>query len=451
MNFVLGFPRVLAVVVSVSAVSMMPLGAQDTAGLSGIVYDSTAMAPLAGARVGVIGTKAATVSDSDGRFTLDGVAAGTHWVSFFHPRLQELGVSPPSRQIRFRGGETTDVELAVPSETTLLVGWCMIEQPGTGYGAVSGIVTDSLTGVAMPGALVTVTPGISGFGTGTPSEVHTDEEGYFRLCTVPAEREISIQPHFGRSSGRTVVMTVETGSGVIQDLVMLVSEEGTLSGYVQDHTTGNPVPGAEVTVLGTTSRALTDEQGRFIFDDLPPGRHLFTTNHIAFAQRIDSVTIFSQEVVDVEVRLAVEALEIDGLVVTTRTRFGRTSFLGDDGRRDFISREEIEALLPRVTATVDLLRNVQAPGLRIREVQVVNEFTGGMMPGLCVEVSRRSGGEGCAPAAVFINNVPVPDPALILLDLDPNVIDRIEVLNPVDAAFHFGSIAGNGAIVIYTR
>ena len=73
------------------------------------------------------------------------------------------------------------------------------------------------------------------------------------------------------------------------------------------------------------------------------------------------------------------------------------------------------------------------------------------MPGLCVEVSRRSGGAGCAPAAVFINNVPVPDPTLILLDLDPNVIDRIEVLNPVDAAFRFGSIGGNGAIVIYTR
>ena len=70
---------------------------------------------------------------------------------------------------------------------------------------------------------------------------------------------------------------------------------------------------------------------------------------------------------------------------------------------------------------------------------------------LCIEVSRRSGGQGCAPAAVFINDVPVPYPEQAIIDMDPNFIDRIEVLNPVDASFRFGTIAGNGAIVIYTR
>ncbi len=34
---------------------------------------------------------------------------------------------------------------------------------------------------------------------------------------------------------------------------------------------------------------------------------------------------------------------------------------------------------------------------------------------------------------------------------DPNVIDRIEILSPMDAQFQFGSVAGNGAIAIYTR
>jgi hypothetical protein len=31
------------------------------------------------------------------------------------------------------------------------------------------------------------------------------------------------------------------------------------------------------------------------------------------------------------------------------------------------------------------------------------------------------------------------------------VIDRIEILSPMDAQFQFGSVAGNGAIAIYTR
>jgi hypothetical protein len=340
----------------------------------------------------------------------------------------------------------------VPSETTLLAGWCVIEQPGPGYGAVSGIVTDSLTGVAMPGALVTLEPaGMSRFGLRAPTEVNTDDGGYFRICNVPAETEMNLQPHFGRSSGRTMVISVGAGSGEIQDLMMLVSAEGTLSGYVEDFASGEPVQGASVMVADTEGFVLTDEKGRFIIDDLPPGRHLVTTDHIAFEERTDSVTIFSEEVVDIEVRLAVEALELDGLVVTARTRFGRTSLLNDAKRADFISREEIEALLPRTTAVVDLLRNVHAPGLRIREISTVDAVTGVPIPGLCIEISRRSGGQGCAPAAVFINDVPMPYPEQAIMDMDPNFIDRIEVLNPVDAAFRFGTMAGNGAIVIYTR
>ncbi len=136
--------------------------------------------------------------------------------------------------------------------------------------------------------------------------------------------------------------------------------------------------------------------------------------------------------------------------MTARTRFGRTSLAGDAKRADFISREEIEAILPRVTATPDLLRNMNAPGLRIREVYQQDELTGAMVPGYCIEI-RRSGGEGCRPAAVAINNVIVPYPDAALRDLDPTIIDRIEILSPVDAQFQFGAVAGNGAVLIFTR
>ena len=73
------------------------------------------------------------------------------------------------------------------------------------------------------------------------------------------------------------------------------------------------------------------------------------------------------------------------------------------------------------------------------------------IPGWCIEVSRRSGGDGCRPAAIVLNDVPMAFPDQIIRDLDPNIIQRIEVLSPVDAQFQFGSAAGNGAILIYTR
>ena len=423
---------------------------QGTATVRGVVFDSTSMSTLAGARVAVLGTTALGDTDANGNFIVGDVPVGTHWVSFYHDRLQELGVSPQSRQVTFALGQTVDIAFSIPSDETLLLGWCLAEQPAPGYSAIAGLVTDSLTGVPMPRATVVVAPMGRVLGL-QPIEVRTDDAGYFRVCSVRPEVDMKLQAHFGSSSGVSLEVYLEPGTAAVQNLVLLMSSEGTLAGYVRDHITGDPVAGAVVAVMGTPSSTLTDLTGRFVLDDLPPGRHLVTTDHLAFEERTDSVTVFSQETVDIEVRMATEALEVEGLVVTARTRFGRTSLAGDAKRSDFLAREEIELMLPRATAAADLLRNMNAPGLRIREVYEVDQITGVMLPTLCVEVSRRSGGEGCVPAAVALNNVVVLSGAELLRTLDPNTIDRIEILSPVDAQFQFGSVAGNGAIAIYTR
>lgn len=424
---------------------------EGTAVLRGVVYDSTSMKVLAGARVAVMGTNAMGETDAAGRFTLGDVPAGSHWVSFYHPRLQELGVNAPPHQIAFAAGEEVSVELTVPSEETLLMGWCLAERPEPGSAVLAGMVRDSLTGVPMPHALVTAEPVSRRPGMPQPVEVRADDSGYFRMCSLRPDVDLRVQAHFGRSSGRSVEVMLPPSSARIENLFLLMSAEGTLSGYVRDYVTNEPIAGASVSVMGTKSATLTDLTGRFILAGLPPGRHLVTTDHIAFEERVDSVTIFSEETVDIEVRMATEALEVEGLIVTARTRFGRTSLAGDAKRADFISRQEIELLLPRVSSTADILRNMNTPGLRIRDVYVADQITGVMTPSYCIEISRRSGGEGCQPAAVALNGVLMPFSESFIRDLDPNIIDRIEILNPTDAQFQFGSAAGNGAIVIYTR
>lgn len=425
--------------------------AQDeaTARLTGVVYDSTAMEVLVGARVAVFGTSATGETDAAGRFTLTGIPAGSYWVSFYHTRLQALGVGPPSRQITFGVGERVSVELAVPSEETLLLGWCLAEQPAPGFAAIAGVVTDSLTGVAMPRAIVTaeVISRASGI---QKVEVRTNDSGYFRMCAVRADQDLILQAHFGMNSGRSVELVMRPGTARTQNLNLVLSSEGTLEGIVRDYITGQPVVGASVRVLGTTSSTLTDVTGRFILDDLPPGRHLVTTDHIAFEAHTDSVTVFSEEIVDIEVRMATEALEVQGLVVTARTRFGRTSLAGNDRRVDFIGREEIDLLLPRITNVADIIRNMNSPGIRVRDVYFRDPLTGVQLPGVCVELTRRSG-QGCRQAAVALNNMIVLSGMDLLRDLDPTTIDRIEILSAIDGAFQFGTAGGNGVVLIFTR
>ena len=430
------------------------LSAQTTEGgslLRGTVFDSTTMSPLPGARVVVMGTSAMGTSEADGSFELDDVPAGEHWVSFFHPRLQALGVSAPSRQVSFSDNRAVRVELAVPSERTLLMGWCLSEQSRGDRVAIAGIVTDSLTGVAMPRAIVTAELVDPRFGDPPTVEVRTDNAGYYRMCSVPAGRPVKLQAKFGMSAGRSVQLTVPRGGSSLQDLLLLMSEEGTLQGKVVDYQSGAPLVGASVLVLGTGSQVLTDSVGMFILADLPPGRHLVVTESLGYDSRTDSVTVFSEEIVGIEVRMATGALEIEGLVVTARSRFGEET-LNVGKRLDIMTRAEIEPLLVRVRTAGDLLQNMAVPGLRVRETTTQDPLTGVRVPSFCVEVSRRSaGGAGCRPAAIFLNGVYMAQPGEFLMMLDPNIIQRIEILSPIDAQFQFGSLAANGAVIISTH
>lgn len=426
-----------------------PVAAQDgSAVLRGMVFDSTEMKALDGARVAVLGTMSMVEAGEDGRFRLESVPAGSWWVSFFHPRLQALGVSAPSVRVEVSRDEVVSLDLAIPSERTLLMGWCMAEQPGPGFSALAGVVVDSLTGVPMPRAVVRAQ--VEGSNS-EPVVVRTDDSGYYRMCSLPAGREVRIQASFGMSNGRTQFVALPERGAMIQDLQLLMSAEGTLVGRVLDYQSDQPVSGVEIAVVGTDTRVLTDAEGRFVMDDLPPGRHLVVTEGLGYEMRTDSVTVFSQETVDVELRLATEALEVEGLVVTARTRFGRTTSLAGPAKRaDFITRADIEPLLTRAQHAGDVLRFMNVPGLSIRDIRV-QDVGGALVWGLCVEVSRRYGGEGCQQAAVYLNDVHMPYPDQVLQDLDPNIIERIEILSPIDAQFQFGTVAGNGAVAIYTR
>ncbi|HET6230423.1 MAG TPA: carboxypeptidase regulatory-like domain-containing protein [Longimicrobiaceae bacterium] len=84
------------------------------AAIAGMVLDSATARPLAGARVFVSGTQYSSVSDENGRFRIDGLAGGDYTVSFSHPWLDSLGVSPNAARVSVRSGDSATVALSVP-------------------------------------------------------------------------------------------------------------------------------------------------------------------------------------------------------------------------------------------------------------------------------------------------------------------------------------------------
>jgi hypothetical protein len=425
------------------------LHAQETGRVEGIVFDSTEMAPLPGARVALLGTSFMTNTGSDGSFEIDEVPLGSYPVTFFHPRLQELGISASGGQVDVEAGGAARVRLAVPSSATILRAWCAAEAPGSGYAPIAGFVRDSLTDVSIPGAVVTVSVLESTGRVERTVDGRTDDEGYYRLCRVPADRTVRMVATFGSSGSAPTVRTTSAGTASLEDLILTLSSIGEIQGQVVDYASREPLQGARVRVLGTDAEILTDEDGEFMLNELPPGLHLIETEYLGFATRTDSVTIRSDEAVRVEVPLAANAIEIAGMTVTARGQRG--DILTDMGRRtDFMSREQVDAVLPRTQTAAQLLQNANFPGLSVRDVTIQDGLT--PIQGVCVEHNRaRNSRGGCSMITVFLDGLRLPDPGIFLAELNPQVVESIQLFGPSEAAIRYGNLGVNGVVLITTR
>ncbi len=424
---------------------------RPTGTIIGLVYDSTSSAPLANATVAIMGTSAMTESDEEGQFRLDQVPAGEHMVSFFHPRLGHLGVSGTHQRIVVTGRSISEVYLTVPSRETILVAWCSGES-GAGDTSVGGTVTDALTGVPLPGASVRALGARVGVlqRRRVVEETHAENSGEFRICKLDSADDIMIQTSFGANEG--IPVEIEGSGPRILDLTISISEPVTITGTVTDYATKGPVEGARVALAGTLFSEFTDSAGNFGFVGVPPGKQIIETNQLGYASRIDSLTVFSNEALGLEIALSTEAIVLDPIVVTGRRR-ERDVFTTTGTRFSGLTEAQVDSIAPRVLDFASLARAARMPGLSITERWMPDAF-GNLQMGVCIEMqrSRSAGGANtCNMVEVRINDGPVPDPALFLLQLNPQDIRRFQIITPIEAGLLYGGRGSNGVLLLYTR
>ncbi len=94
-----------------SAMAPPLLGAQGTGGtIRGTITNGTSSAPVAGAQVFIVGTRAGGVSGGDGRYTISGVPSGTVTV-----RVRSLGFQPIEKSATVTDGGTVTLDFTVTS------------------------------------------------------------------------------------------------------------------------------------------------------------------------------------------------------------------------------------------------------------------------------------------------------------------------------------------------
>jgi len=419
--------------------------ARSTGSILGSVFDSTTSAPLANARVTVFGTSLVAESNEQGQFRLDGVPVGEHSVVYFHQRLATLGLGTTPVQVHVDGESVSRVTLTVPSRSTLLSAWCSAEPEG-GPMSAGGFVTDALTGVPLPGATVRALGSRTGIlqRRRVVREVRTEASGEFRICNLDASEPLMVTVAFGNNDGAPVQI-VDQGPHVL-DSAIDISDPVTITGSVFDYATRAPIQGAHVQLLGSDHSQLTDADGVFGFSDVPPGKQIIETSLLGYAPRVDSLTVFSNEALGLEIELSTEAIALEPLVVVGRRK--EPVFTTPGTRFSGVTEAQVDSIAHRVVDFAGIAREARMPGLSIKETRLRGDEI------LCIEMSRswRSGDpNSCNMVYVLINDAPVANPHVFLLYMNPRDVRRIQFIPPIEAGLLYGTRGSSGVLLIYTR
>ena len=232
-----------------------------------------------------------------------------------------------------------------------------------GAGAFSGIVRD-LGGVPLPDVEVTL--------LGESAGARTDSSGRFMLRDIPAGGHTALFRRIGYRSvdyrwlaqgGRELQVTV-TMQVIPRQLERVVVEapssshkRGTSSvaGTVTD-SSGQPVIGADVRLLGSGLSTITDSSGRFDFAMLAAGSYIVRARRIGLASTTHVMQIVSDDNRGI-------TLKMFGLPPRTRARDSSSASgygIADAGFDAFDRRERVGLAQP-VLGPGDLFRADRAP------------------------------------------------------------------------------------------
>jgi hypothetical protein len=261
------------------AMAGVPAAQAQPSVITGRVFDSLRMAPLAGVSVQLSGTTLEARTGADGAYRLTTELKGRRTLILTEPRLDRL-VGTVTSEVDLTPGSAVQFDFAIPRRPPAVSAVCTGDAAGTaGRGGVVGVVRDSATGLPISGALVAAfwipdTPDTGGVRRGVRTE--SGEDGGFLLCSLPTDRPVALA---SRSPARELGLEgLRPGSGSIVDLDLLLRplgedvEVGRVRGRVTDSATGAPLAEADIMLLESGLHAISNASGDFAIEQVIPGR-----------------------------------------------------------------------------------------------------------------------------------------------------------------------------------
>lgn len=237
-------------------------------------------------------------------------------------------------------------------------------------------------------------------------------------------------------------------AGVAWPLGLAAQERIDIRGTVVDVDGGEGIPDVILRVEGTTVSAASDDQGRFVLRGVPPGTWTLLVEHLAYGSHEHRIAVESGESVEIEVRMAQEAIELEPLVVEGETSLQRERRTTGASFWE-VTREEIVASLGSSRHMGDLITQT-IPGLRIRQDNNLSQNE------VCLEFRSAASisivnARPCNHPMVLLDGVIVTNPQYLYGSVGLDNLERIQVIPPGEAGVRYGTGSLYGVILIETR
>lgn len=240
------------------------------------------------------------------------------------------------------------------------------------------------------------------------------------------------------TNGQAILVSKTNASDVVPT--------GTITGRVSEAKTGMPVPSAQVSVVGTALGRQTDDSGRYTIIGVPAGTRTVNVRRLGYDPISRSVEVRDGETLTLDFAL-VGAMSRLAEIVTTVTGGQRRIEIGNAiatiGADSTVMRAPVrdlgDLIAGRAAGVQVMFQNGyagQAPAFRIRGA---NSITLSNDPIVVIDGIRVENATATNLAAGRLS------------DVNPEEIERLEVVKGPSAATLYGTDAANGVIVITTK
>lgn len=276
---------------------------------------------------------------------------------------------------------------------------------------------------------------------------------------VPLRRE-----EIGRSGKRHKAIRSPAGHALLALAMALVlflpdaASAQSIVGRVVDEARGRPIVGAAVALVDEDgdefSRTITDATGKFVVTPPEAGEYHLAAFSLGYLPvRTPLIALTTEGMAEVDLLMQPAPIGLEGLEVSVDVSAEAASQLEIAGvspaqlGNRWIDRAAVEAI-PVKRDVGSVLEHQQIGGVRI--IRPENMVPGSDPLGLCItnQRARTFAGQGRCMMGV-VNGIPQSNQAL--LDLDPETVEAMAVLTPIEGSFMYGAQGEAGVVMIWTR